>query len=306
MSTPTHTPPRWRHRVLALLAVAVAAVPALSPDGTAEAAVPSNNVFPIASPGAACNDDFGVPRPRGRTHEGVDCFQEPSRGKPLVAVESGTMRTYSTVNPSDRCAGSGNAVQLVGDSVTWYYYGHLDRIIVGSGRVTRGQQIGTIGDTGNACGRPHLHFPMKLSSSSRPIDPHPYVSTWPIVSPGGGGGGTGDSYQPTGRLDSVNARGAGTIGLYGWSFDPDTRTQSIPVDVLIVKSNGTRQTIRLTANKLRTDIGAAYPGAGNYHGFELVLSGLPRGSTMVQAFGIDSSNRPGDYTSLGTRWVTVP
>ncbi|MBA3803258.1 MAG: hypothetical protein H0X22_10205 [Acidimicrobiia bacterium] len=199
---------------------------------TAEAAVPSNNVFPIASPGATCNDDFGVPRPGGRTHEGVDCFQEPSRGKPLVAVESGTMRTYSTVKPSDRCAGSGNAVQLVGDSGTWYYYGHLDRIIVGSGRVT--------------------------------------------------------------------------IGLYGWSLDPDTRTQSIPIDVLIVKSNGTRQTIRLTANKLRTDIGAAYPGAGNYHGFELVLSGLPRGSTMVQAFGIDSSNRPGDYTSLGTRWVTVP
>ncbi|MEJ7720201.1 MAG: hypothetical protein WKF58_07005 [Ilumatobacteraceae bacterium] len=86
---------------------------------TAEAAVPSNNVFPIASPGAACNDDFGVPRPGGRTHQGVDCYQESSRGKPLVAVESGTMRTYSTVNPSDRCAGSGNAVQLVGDSGTW-------------------------------------------------------------------------------------------------------------------------------------------------------------------------------------------
>ncbi|MEJ7720199.1 MAG: hypothetical protein WKF58_06995 [Ilumatobacteraceae bacterium] len=63
--------------------------------------------------------------------------------------------------------------------------------------------------------------------------------------------------------------------------------------MLIVKSNGSVQTIRLTANTLRTDIGAAYPGAGNYHGFELVLSGLPSGSTMVQAFGIDSSNRPG-------------
>ena len=47
------------------------------------------------------------------------------------------------------------------------------------------------------------------------------------------------------------------------------------------------------------------PGVGNNHGWEVVIGGLPRGSTMIQAYGIDTSNRPNDYIELGTRWVNV-
>jgi hypothetical protein len=37
----------------------------------------------------------------------------------------------------------------------------------------------------------------------------------------------------------------------------------------------------------------------------MVLDGLPRGSTLVEAYGIDSSNRPNDYDYLGGKWVWV-
>ena len=61
----------------------------------------------------------------------------------------------------------------------------------------------------------------------------------------------------------------------------------------------------LNANASRPDVGLAYPGSGTTTGGSVVIGGLPRGSTMIQAYGIDTSNRPHDYTELGTRWVNV-
>jgi murein DD-endopeptidase MepM/ murein hydrolase activator NlpD len=47
------------------------------------------------------------------------------------------------------------------------YYAHLSRITVRAGDVVRqGQQLGTVGSTGNATG-PHLHFEVRIGGVAR-------------------------------------------------------------------------------------------------------------------------------------------
>lgn len=100
-------------------------------------------------PGSAYGDSWGAPRSGGRRHEGVDMLGPT--GTPLYAVVSGTVRF------SQNRLG-GNAVSLVGDNGNRYYYAHLSRYEGESRRVTQGEVIGYVGDTGNATGIPHLHF----------------------------------------------------------------------------------------------------------------------------------------------------
>src|SRR6266536_2916783 len=82
-------------------------------EGVAQAAVPTNNVFPIIDRDVSvCSDDFGAPRD-GHTHQGNDCFAPI--GTPLLAVEGGTVTTGVD-------SLGGNYVLLLGDSGTGYYY----------------------------------------------------------------------------------------------------------------------------------------------------------------------------------------
>ena len=194
-------PARTMSRMRNLITVLGAVISAAALVDTVHAAVPSTNVFPIGHSGAACTNSYGDPRGGGRSHAGVDCFSPANTGTPLVAVESGVIDRRYTQDPSNPC-GRGNAVAIRGNSGTRYYYGHLNRIDVAMDqRVTRGQRIGTLGQTGNAnpaCGGggPHLHFELRPDGTNT-VDPYPYVTRWPKV----GGGTPGDSYQPVGRFD---------------------------------------------------------------------------------------------------------
>ncbi len=292
-------------RMRTLITVLGAVISAAALVDTVHAAVPSTNVFPIGHSGAACTNSYGDPRGGGRSHAGVDCFSPANTGTPLVAVENGVIDRRYTQDPSNPC-GKGNAVAIRGNSGTRYYYGHLNRIDVAMDqRVTRGQRIGTLGQTGNAnpaCGGggPHLHFELRPDGTNT-VDPYPYVTRWPKV-----GSGPVDRDEPVGYFDVATARGGGRIGLYGWTLDWDTPTRSNVVHVYVTASNGVRKLYILNANTSRPDVGQAYPGVGNNHGWEVVVGGLPRGSTKIEAYGIDTSNRPNDYTQLvGTHWVNV-
>jgi murein DD-endopeptidase MepM/ murein hydrolase activator NlpD len=120
--------------------------------------------FPVAGPHSFVND-WGAPRVVGGTHKGTDIMA--ARGTPLVAVTSGTVTQHSQKN-------AGNYVILRGDNGDSYYYMHMDGFAA-SGRVSAGQPIGYVGDTGNAKGGPcHCHFEWHPGGGG-PVNPYPLL-----------------------------------------------------------------------------------------------------------------------------------
>ncbi len=124
------------------------------------------NTFTCTSgPGnSRANSDYGG------DHHGIDLFA--ARGEPIVSVVDGVVLRAGW--PSNT---SGNRV-VIQDACGWAYYaGHLDSIAEGiepGVRVSAGQVIGTLGDTGTEGTAPHVHF--NLSADDRysdDIDPFP-------------------------------------------------------------------------------------------------------------------------------------
>jgi murein DD-endopeptidase MepM/ murein hydrolase activator NlpD len=186
----------------ALLALAAAAAPAgAAPQherarkAAAATGVP-RLVFPVAGP-VEFTDDFGDARARW-AHPGNDIVA-PKRALALAA-EAGTVRFYT------RSASAGCMLYLYGDSGTAYQYIHLNND-AGAGndnrggcvggvawpatlrdgqRVTAGQLIGFVGDSGDADGgRSHLHFEVR-PGGGRPVSPYPYLlAATRATAPGG-------------------------------------------------------------------------------------------------------------------------
>lgn len=119
---------------------------------TAAPAAPSSGgrACPVGQP-HSFTDTWGAPRSGGRSHKGVDILA--NYGTPVYAIVDGQwdVRAYGNL--------AGNWAILRGNDGNTYYYMHLQSHTVGDGAsVTAGTQTGTIGDTGNARGTPHLHF----------------------------------------------------------------------------------------------------------------------------------------------------
>ena len=111
-------------------------------------AVPVDWLCPITG-GYSFSDTWGAARSGGRSHRGTDMFAD--YGTAVVAVVDGEAVDYGWDGAG------GNGVFLLGDDGNRYYYAHLDDF--GSlGRVSQGDVVGYVGDTGNAGGTPHLHF----------------------------------------------------------------------------------------------------------------------------------------------------
>lgn len=121
--------------------------------------VPGSFVCPVAS--STFVDDFGVPHPRGRFHEGNDLMA--AAGTPVRAPVGGTVVRYP--NPL-----GGNALQLRGNDGNHYYGAHLSAYGA-TGTVERGTVIGYVGNSGDAVGGPtHLHFEIHPDGGSA-VDP---------------------------------------------------------------------------------------------------------------------------------------
>jgi hypothetical protein len=168
--------------LLALLGVA----------GAASAAVPKKGavpvlIFPVAGT-ATYIDDFGQAR-AGGTHQGNDLMA--AKKTPVVAVEAGTVKFWTT------SANAGCMLYLHGDSGTTYMYIHLNndltmrndnrgkcvpgvsyaRGLKDGAKVSAGQMIGYVGDSGDANGiASHLHFEVHPGGGAA-VSPYPYLQS---------------------------------------------------------------------------------------------------------------------------------
>jgi murein DD-endopeptidase MepM/ murein hydrolase activator NlpD len=155
--------------------LATASTPAPSGGGDTEVLSSSVSLPPISSGGMYCPvggpvsfvDSWGAPRSGGRAHEGVDMMS--AYGTPEIAITSGTI-TYAGYSSL-----GGNVMYLSGDDGNLYIYIHSATQLSG-GHVRAGQQIGTVGDTGNAAGNPHLHFEFHPGGGG-PVNPTPLASS---------------------------------------------------------------------------------------------------------------------------------
>jgi hypothetical protein len=142
-------------------------------------------VFPVLG-SVEFTNDYGAPRPQG-PHQGIDILAP--RHAYALAAEAGRVRFYT---------GSGRAgcmLYLDGKSGTTYYYIHLNndlgpgndnrggckigvtfpKGLTSGQRVTAGQLIGFVGDSGDANGiHPHLHFEVHPHGRGS-TNPYPYL-----------------------------------------------------------------------------------------------------------------------------------
>jgi murein DD-endopeptidase MepM/ murein hydrolase activator NlpD len=106
----------------------------------------------------------------GRMHTGIDLAGP--YGSPIRAVTDGV------VIEAGQESGYGNIVKIRHADGTVTYYAHMSKILVFSGPVTAGEQIGKEGDTGHSTG-PHLHFEVRINDV--PINPIPWLRERGII-----------------------------------------------------------------------------------------------------------------------------
>ncbi len=89
---------------------------------------------------------------RSGTHKGIDIFA--TKGTAVQAAAGGVVLYAGTKEVG------GNIVLVLGPKWRLFYYAHLDTIMVHSGKlVSHHEQLGTVGNSGNAAGKPpHLHY----------------------------------------------------------------------------------------------------------------------------------------------------
>jgi murein DD-endopeptidase MepM/ murein hydrolase activator NlpD len=145
-------------------------VPAPAPAGP--------GVFPVQGPHNYGGPDarFGAPR-NGHTHQGQDVIA--ACGTPLVSVMAATVQ-YTGYQAS----GAGNYIVLDNNGTEDdFVYMHLAApplIRTVGAPVAAGQQVGVVGQTGDAEGC-HLHFEYWQGDwygGGQPIDPLPFLLSW--------------------------------------------------------------------------------------------------------------------------------
>lgn len=105
-------------------------------------------------------------------------------------------------------------------------------------------------------------------------------------------------HAPFGNLDLSVQEGSG-IRVAGWAIDPDT---TAPVDVQVKVEGQDLRNVR--ADRDRPDVGAAHPGYGPAHGFDLTVPDLGPGKRQVCVW-VNNVGPAGDTRVLGCRDVVI-
>lgn len=142
-----------------------------TPTTTTQAA-PSGSMFAWPCPGYyVISSPFGWRW--GRNHNGIDIIgNTPIKGSPARAAGNGEV-----IVAKHGSTGYGNYVIIYHGNGYSTLYGHMLSLSVSQGdKVTVGQQIGVVGDTGNVTG-PHMHFEVRIGYGLQgtAVDPMPYL-----------------------------------------------------------------------------------------------------------------------------------
>ncbi len=109
-------------------------------------------------------------------HTGVDFSGSGIAGKPVLAAKAGTVVTSTALKNSDgtyRSYGEYIVINHHDGTMTLYAHGAPGSRLVREGQsVSQGQQIMSVGTTGNSTGY-HLHFEVRVNG--KPVNPAPYL-----------------------------------------------------------------------------------------------------------------------------------
>jgi uncharacterized protein YraI len=136
-------------------------------------------VWPVGGNGGIDQRNWPRYNTRNEYHSGTDI--SAARGTPVFSAYCGTVDTVANLGNTSY----GRYViirSVINGNVRFIYYAHLDRndFVRPGQTVTAGQQIGTVGSTGNSTG-PHLHYEVRNqdkrfgSLSSPGLNPHHYL-----------------------------------------------------------------------------------------------------------------------------------
>jgi murein DD-endopeptidase MepM/ murein hydrolase activator NlpD len=137
-------------------------------------------IVPVAGvqPGQL-TDSWGDDRADGtRQHHAIDIMAP--RGTPVLAAAAGTVeKIFESAN-------GGHTVYIRRDDAGWQdYYAHLDAYVADlreGVKVRQGQQIGTVGSTGDASPEaPHLHYEIHRMAPGETWSKGSEVNPFPIL-----------------------------------------------------------------------------------------------------------------------------
>jgi hypothetical protein len=285
-------------------------------------------LFPLlahpATPAAASSrPGFQLPFPCGEVWRGATNHDHPTGsgthlgldlnwgsgsadlGRPVVASAAGTVATVV------------KGMVTINHGGGWRTdYIHVQNAVVTVGQpVAAGQRIAEVGGVGvgsRSPVTPHLHYEQRLNGALQHISfdgqfitysfvyngPEYISRNCPAAAPAGS--------SPVGVFDTATGTYGGKLRVTGWAYDPDNPTAPVTIHVYVGGPAGIGQGHNIgVANKGRDDVGNAYPGAGNYHGYDYTLTGIAPGDQTVYVYAINAAGGGGNPL-LGTRTTHVP
>lgn len=127
---------------------------------------------------------------------------------------------------------------------------------------------------------------------------HTYNGFWGVIRPN-----FDDGVSPTGYLENVEG-GNGKVKVQGWAFDADDYKKQLDIHVYIGDSSKPKSIISaIKADKVRTDVGQAYPSAGSRHGFEQWIELHEKGNQVIYVYAINVGG--GENVFLGSKNVFI-
>lgn len=242
------------------------------------------------------------------------CYGDPNHatGKSVHAPAAGNL-----VNLNN---GFGGVCITFADS-TSMYLGHLSNRRA-SGPVGAGEQIGTVAAAGAEANNGYAH--VHLSARSGPgcggtkvpfSGAARFAGAPDMTNSGAPNQWAGTSMVRTGAgairgsFDSATAPAPGQLRVTGWAFDEDAKTTPINIHVYVggPAGDGNAQGFDIgPANVYRPDVGNAYPGVGNNHGFDRTIDVARFGSQPVYVYAINAPGTPGGNQLIATRTVGIP